>query len=584
MKRIAWILGTALLAVFVLLMLLVSLVPREALKTQVGEQIAAWTGRDVSLRGAPELDIFPSLAVTLKDVQVGGPAAMSEAAIISMERLRSTIRLLPLIIGRVEIGSFTMVRPLIRLVRDEKGARNWAFDSSAAALQLAFAGDVPLGDFVLEDGTLIYENRQGGVKERFDSVNLRIDWPSVRQPLAITGSGIWRGEEVVFSTNAAAPFDFLNGEATPIHAQLDSVPVVATFTGAAADPGSPQLRGALTMATPSLRGFANWLGNPAGPGSTLGPASLSGTAVFREAVLSVENAKLALDGNNAAGALEIVVSSVPTVTGTLALQSLDLTSYFDGLATDLGSGRDWRDIGVETDWFRDLAADIRLSAGSVAIGAMRFGQTAASISLRDARLAIGIGEAAFSGGSLSGDLSMTDEPDRPGAAMQAKLRGADIDLAAVAPVFGLPERLSGKAVIATDIGSAGETLGSIVRGLTGTGRITVQGGSLPLFGIGELAVAGGGDVSAKPFGLTPVVELFAGFSFAGGTAILEQSRVVASGFSADAKGWIALIDGSLGLNGTVQPKRPGVAVPPPMPFTIDGTLARPVARPLALAN
>ncbi|MBA3517443.1 MAG: AsmA family protein, partial [Rhizobiales bacterium] len=196
MKRIAWILGAATLAVVVLLMLLVALLPRDALKTRVGEQIAAWTGRDVSLRGAPELDIFPSLTVTLKDVQVGGPAGMPDGAIISMERLRSTIRVLPLIIGRVEIGSFTMVRPLIRLIRDEEGARNWAFDSGAAALQLAFAGDVPLGDFVLEDGTLVYENRQGGVKEQLDSVNLKIDWPSVRQPLAVTGSGIWRGEEV----------------------------------------------------------------------------------------------------------------------------------------------------------------------------------------------------------------------------------------------------------------------------------------------------------------------------------------------------------------------------------------------------
>ena len=84
---------------------------------------------------------------------------MSDAEIVSMDRLTGTIRLLPLIIGRVEIGSFTMVRPLIRLVRDDDGARNWVFDSGAAALQLAFAGDVPLGDFVVEDGTIIYENR-----------------------------------------------------------------------------------------------------------------------------------------------------------------------------------------------------------------------------------------------------------------------------------------------------------------------------------------------------------------------------------------------------------------------------------------
>ena len=78
---------------------------------------------------------------------------MDDAEIVSMDRLTGTIRLLPLIIGRIEVGSFTMVRPLVRLVRDDEGRRNWEFDSGAAALQLAFAGDVPLGDFSLEDGT-----------------------------------------------------------------------------------------------------------------------------------------------------------------------------------------------------------------------------------------------------------------------------------------------------------------------------------------------------------------------------------------------------------------------------------------------
>ena len=103
-------------------MLIVVLLPREALKTRVGEQIAAWTGRDVSLRGEPELDFFPELTVTLRDVQVGGPPGMADAEIVSMDSLEGTIRLLPLVIGRVEIGSFTMVRPLIRLVRDDRGS------------------------------------------------------------------------------------------------------------------------------------------------------------------------------------------------------------------------------------------------------------------------------------------------------------------------------------------------------------------------------------------------------------------------------------------------------------------------------
>jgi AsmA protein len=156
----------------------------------------------VSLRGEPELDFFPRLTVTLKDVQVGAPAGMSNADIITMERLEGTVRLLPLVIGQVEIASFRIVRPLVHLVREAGGARNWTFDSGAAALQLAFAGDVPLGEFFLEDGTLIYENRETGAAERLDSLSLALQWPSVRQPLALSGSGIWRGEQVSLSADA----------------------------------------------------------------------------------------------------------------------------------------------------------------------------------------------------------------------------------------------------------------------------------------------------------------------------------------------------------------------------------------------
>ena len=72
MKRIAWILAAMLLAAAALFVLLVALVPREALKARIGEQIASWTGRDVSLRGEPEIGFFP-LSVTLNDVRVGGP-------------------------------------------------------------------------------------------------------------------------------------------------------------------------------------------------------------------------------------------------------------------------------------------------------------------------------------------------------------------------------------------------------------------------------------------------------------------------------------------------------------------------------
>ncbi len=124
-----------------------------SLKTQIGEQIARWTGRDVSLaRRAPDQPLPAAQRHAGRRAQSAGRPAWTMPQILSMDRLKGTIRLLPLIIGRVEINSFTMVRPLVRLVRDKAGTRNWEFNSGAAALQLAFAGDVPLGKFHARGG------------------------------------------------------------------------------------------------------------------------------------------------------------------------------------------------------------------------------------------------------------------------------------------------------------------------------------------------------------------------------------------------------------------------------------------------
>src|SRR5690606_14545879 len=122
----------------------------------------------------PRIGFLPRLTVTLDDVRVSGPSNMTDAQILSMDRLIGTIRLLPLIIGRIEVDSFTMVRPLVHLVSDENGRRNWKFDSGAAALQLAFSGDVPLGAFRLDGGSVLYEDRRAGTSERIDSVDLGI--------------------------------------------------------------------------------------------------------------------------------------------------------------------------------------------------------------------------------------------------------------------------------------------------------------------------------------------------------------------------------------------------------------------------
>jgi AsmA protein len=590
MKRIAWIFAAVLLSALALFALLVALVPREALKAQIGEQIASWTGRDVSLRGEPEISIFP-LRVTLNDVHVGGPEGMEDSEILSMDRLTGTIRLLPLVIGHIEVGSYTMVRPLVRLVRDAEGRRNWDFDSGAAALQLAFQGDVPLGDFTLEGGTVVYEDRQSGDNERLDSMSLAVDWPSVRQPIAVEGTGIWRGEQVTVSVDANAPFAFLNGGSTPVETRVESAPISAIFSGQADDYPLPKLAGALKLSTPSLRRFASWLGSPLGPGSTLGQASGFGTAAFDGNGLSVENAEFTLDGNDASGALNIALSPKLDITGTLAFDVLDISPYFAGLAATMSTTTDWRRVALPTDWFGSMNADIRLSASSVRLGELTASDAAASVSLRDGRLEVGLARAVFGGGSLTGNLAFTDSPNAAETAVEAQLRANDIAFALAASTLGLPQAISGTASILVDVSTQGTDLGGLLGELTGTARVSVEDGAVPLFGLADVAASAGGPPNPLPaegLAATAVNSASAGFSFSGGVGMLERANVVTPSYSADLQGWIGLLDGSLGLNGTLKTGTvAGSAATPaaaPVGFTIDGTLSAPVAHAAAPAQ
>lgn len=604
MKRIAFVLAAAVVGAVALFALLVALVPREALKARVSEQIASWTGRDVSVRGEPEISFFP-LSVTLNDVRVSGPDDMTDAEILSMDRLTGSVELLPLVVGRVDIGSFTMVRPLIKLVRDQEGRRNWDFETGAAALQLAFEGDVPLGDFSLEGGSVVYEDRMEGTSERLDSVNLKVDWSSVRQPVSAEGTGIWRGEQVSLSASADAPFAYLSGRETPVSARIEAATISMIFDGKAEDYPDLKADGALKISTPSLRRFASWLGSPIGPGSTLGQASGFGMAKIRVNGLDVENAEYTLDGNSASGALKIAIAPKLGITGTLAFSALDLTPYFTGLSGAMANTADWRDVSLATDWLRDMNADIRLSATSAKLGKLSAGDAAASVSLRDGRLEIGLARAVFGSGSLAGNLAIADLPGDAGATAEAQVRASDIAFSLPPTTFGLPEATSGTGSLLLDLGTQGPDLGSLFRSLSGTARLSVKDGAVPLFGLAEVARAaqGAADTDFEELAAAPVVSATAGVNFSGGVGTLERASVVTADYSADLQGWIGLLDGSLGLNGTLDSGTTATVTPPaatlpqdaaaggispaepePLRFTIEGTLREPVAKLLVVEN
>ena len=580
MRRVAVLAAAVVVLIGGLLLLVPILLPKETVKTRIAEQISAWTGREVSVRGDPVISVFPGLSVQIDGVSIAGPATMRDAGLAEMESLTGSIRLLPLLIGDIEFASFEMINPKIRLVRDEADNRNWMFDSSVAALQLAFTGDVPLGAFTLAGGKIDFEDRKTGRRETLDAVDLEVDWRSASRPFALSGSARWRSEPFSIEAGARDPVSFIRGRQTPLTAQLDAAPITIEFDGTATGVNDTRLGGRLELSSPSLRQFVGWIGDPLAEGASLASLTIGGKAAIDNTGLDVSSARVSLDGNTGTGGLRIGFGDRPVISGTLAFQSLDLTAYL----SDLGSLRaspDWKSEAIDPDWLRRVDADIRLSSEQVTAGRLSLGETATAILVEDGVLDVGIAKALFYGGALTGRLSLTDKEG--GAAAQAQLRANGFSLAEAGRLLDLELPLSGQSSIAGDLSSAGATLGDLITNMDGTVTIGAVAGALPGFGLEALAAsmrtgvpAIGANTDSGPRAAMAYRSVDVSLKFLNRSALVENARLETDSFSVDLNGLIALKNGAVDLTG--QMALPD-ASKPAHSFRIGGTVLKPELQP-----
>ena len=548
------------------------LISDELLRGRLAEQIASVTGRDVSLSGEPSIRFFPEITIKVDNLSIAGPPGMSDSEFLTMKSLTGTVRLLPLIIGRVEFRTFSLDQPVIRLVRDEENRRNWVFDAGAAALQLAFSGDVLLGRFVLNDGLVLYEDRRRGKQERFDQVDLVAGWPSVRNAITLAGSLTWNGETVRLDAAVDRPFDLIRGQPSPTRARLSSTPVDVTFDGQAFKIDPAELSGAFDIAMPSLRSFVTWIGSDVPDGPVLGATRMAGTARLQRRTFSITDAQFEMDDNVATGALRISLEDIPRVEGTLALAALDLSPT---PAEEPVTSEETPITRFATEWLDALNADIRISAGSITAGRLELRDTAASVILNNSLLTIGLAQSTFYGGQLSGNVTYGRTGAESGAAIGAQLQADGFDIGQAAAVLPQAAVMEGSASATVNVETSGSTLAELIANLNGSSRIRARNGRLPGVDLERIAAALG-------TGETPPLNIEDGgmafdtletdLVFGNRAAVVEKAHLVTANQETVLAGTIGLADGQLGLSALM---RTGQSPNAQFPFEITGTLPRP---------
>lgn len=532
-----------LVAVAIVLVLLVgaivalpSLVPADKIKDEVVAQVKAATGRDLTIAGKVSVSAFPSLGVEVSNVALSNPAGFSTKDLVRLGALDVKLKLMPLLSGRVEVGSFVLIDPVITLEVDRKGKANWVFDTPAAkpaakaetgkeAAPAASGGSAGLGDIVLGDvriqnGRLSYIDGPAGTREDVEAINLAVSLKSLDDPLSVKGAVTWRAKAIDLGLNLAKPRALIDGKSSAADIMVNAETVKLSFKGDTSGGAVPGAKGALELSVPSIRNLAQWAtGKPlALEGSGLGPFSVTGQLAAQGAKVALTGANISLDAIKAKGDFNVDAGGArPSLKGKLDVEALDLNPYLPaeksgaqgggGASAPAPAGKpaksDWSDDSIDASGLKAADVDFALSLGSLTVKKIKVGKSALHVVLTNGRLTADLSELALYKGAGKGRVVL--DGSQPGIGLDAAFNLKGLQAEPFLTDAADFTRLEGTGNFDIQVAGRGRTERQLVSSLDGKGAVSFLDGAIKGINLAEMvrnvttAFTGGGGMQKTDF-------------------------------------------------------------------------------------
>jgi AsmA protein len=556
------------------------LISADTVRQQVLGEIRGVTGLEPVLRGKASVSLFPTGSVSFNDVILGDA---KQPALVA-ERLTARLRFFPLLIGRVEIADVTLDRPNISVELNPNGQSNWsglieALTRSQSATQRLAA----FSEMRIEGGTIAIHDEVRKITETLSGVEFSLAWPSISKSFGATGRFIWRDAPMDASLTLADFPSVLAGNRSGAKLRVSGTPMKAAFEGAISLKPTLKIEGTLAADAVSLRNALVWAGQKPPPGGGFGRFAIKARTNVVAGTISLSSVNVELDGNAAEGVLTFAADGRQTLQGTLAADTLDLTSYVSTVRLLTTNERSWSSGSITLEGLASVDVDLRLSAANVVVSNAKLGRTAIAANLRGGHLVVTIGEAQAYGGVIKGSLAFAEFDQ--GVEVKSQLQFTDVDLeTCLGQLFGL-RRLEGKGSMSLNVEGTGNSVLAVTRTLSGTATLTGTNGALAGLNVEQLLrrlerrpLSGGGEFRT---GRTPYDKIALALKIAKGTVTVDDVTIDGAAVKLALAGTASIPERELDLKGTaslVAPPRPG-ATPFELPFIVQGSWDDPIMLP-----
>jgi AsmA protein len=562
------------------------LIPADSVREAVQAEIRAVTGLKPVLRGDATVSLFPSARVILDDVALGDAGAADAA--LTAERLSAQLRLLPLLVGRIEIADVSLFRPRIAVTFDAQGRSNWSalIDTLARTLKPdAKRGDrlLSFSEIRVADGTVFVHDERHGIAETLADVGLSLAWPSISQSFGATGVFLWRNEPVDLSLTLSDFFAAIAGNRSGLKVRLTGAPLKFAFDGHMSHSPTLKIEGMAVADAASLRQALRWTGLRSLPGGGLGRFALRAQTTVAASGVAMSRVNLELDGNVAEGVLTFSHDGRPLLQGTLATEALDLSPYVSTLRLLARDEREWSAGHIALSGISAFDVDLRLSAARIALIGAKLGRTAIAANLRGGRVTVTIGESQAFGGVLKGSMGFAKS--ELGVDVKAQLLFSDVDLESCLGELFAVRRLEGRGNLALAFDASGASVLGLTRTMNGQASLTATQGAIAGLNLEQMLrrlerrpLSGAGDFRA---GRTPFEKLNVVLKINQGTANVQDVALEGAAVRLALGGSASIPTRDLDLKGTATlvSSTTSDAAGFELPFAVQGRWEDPIMLP-----
>lgn len=568
-KRGVWVVSAILLLGVVAIAVLPYVASTRIVGSRISWELGTLTGYRVEIGAAPAIRVWPSFQATLTDVAFIDRNDIEAGPVLRTDRMEISLSAWAALGGKIAFSSLHLERPTLRLdsqgerplpaALPENGTIGRAIAAARQAIEEAPDKPPPLSDTALGridfSGGRIVAGPADAREVIAEGLEGELAWPALNKAASLSATGTWQGQKTSIDLKAAAPLVLLAGGEARLEFAVKAAPATLSFAGKTRFVQDGYLNGRLSFSTPSLENMLEWVGADARGGPAIGATSLAGDVFISPRRMKFSNAEVGFNGNPGMGVLDIdLAKPVALVSGTLAFESLDLSTLLSAFAPLAESGQE------ESLTLARLADfDLRLSAAQAKAGATALTDTAASIQIRNGLAAFDISDAVAFGGHIQASLRIDRKPEAP--TIEMRLLASDVEGGAFAAAAGLTQLAPiGRGTVSLILKGNGESLQAVAAKADGSLSVNFGPGSLSKFNLDEfLKLMNTGsffslDQVAK--GTLPITGLDIKATISDGVAQLEKAEASTQKYRLTLSGIVPYVGRGLALSGAILPLQP----------------------------